>query len=200
MIDRIEKQIGEKFADNIHYKKSYCVNDFIADYHSYKGNAYGLANTLSETAILKPRMKSKKLSRIELDVVVGEIVSKSNNLKLVKLKEKYSNEIEILNREIDLFKEKFDLLNEEFLSKKVELDKLCEGKDIRLSIYRLDDLLNYKGKENCYNNKKESYYIKENYNFNERGEVYNKLVLMGINSEFNIEELINSFVNDLVNS
>jgi hypothetical protein len=145
-------------------------------------------------------MKSKKLSRIELDVVVGEIVSKSNNLKLVKLKEKYSNEIEILNREIDLFKEKFDLLNKEFLSKKEELDKLCEGKDIRLSIYKLDDLLNYKGKENCWNNKKESYYLKENYNYNERGEVYNKLVLMGINSEINIEELINSYVNELVNS
>jgi hypothetical protein len=54
-------------------------------------------------------MKSKKLSRIELDVVVNEILSKSKDLKLVKLKEKYSNEIEILNREIDLFKEKFDL-------------------------------------------------------------------------------------------
>jgi hypothetical protein len=144
-------------------------------------------------------MKSKKLSRIELDVVVNEILSKSNDLKLVKLKEKYNNEIEILNREIDLFKEKYDLLNEEFKSKKVELDELCEGKGIKLSIYKLDDLVNYKEKENCYNRKEESYYLKEKYNFNERGEVYNKLVLMGINSEINIEELINSFVNDLVN-
>ena len=62
-------------------------------------------------------MKSKKLSRIELDVVVNEILSKSNDLKLVKLKEKYNNEIEILNREIDLFKEKYDLLNEELIFK-----------------------------------------------------------------------------------
>jgi hypothetical protein len=142
--------------------------------------------------------KSKKLSRIELEVVVSEILSKSKDLKLVKLKEKYSNEIEILNREIDLFKKKYDLLNEEFKSKKEELNKLCEDKDIRLSIYKLDDLVNYKEKENCYNNKIESYYIKENYNYNERSEIYNKLVLMGINSEINIEELINSFVNELV--
>jgi len=76
---------------------------------------------------------------------------------------------------------------------------LCEGKDIRLSIYRLDDLLNYKEKEG-YNNKKDSYYLKENYNSKERSEIYNKLVLMGINSDINIEELINSYVNELVNS
>ena len=143
--------------------------------------------------------KSKKLSRIELDVVVNEVVSKSRDLRLVKLKEKHSKEIEILDREIGLFKSKFDLLNEEFLSKKEELDKLCEGKDIRLFIYKLDDLLNYKEKEG-YNYLKDSYYLKENYNNEERSEIYNKLVLMGINSDINIEELINSYVNELVNS
>lgn len=144
-------------------------------------------------------MKSKKLSKIELDVVVNEVLNKSKDLKLVKLKEKYSNEIEILDKEIDLFKKKFDVLNEEFKIKKEELDKLCEGKDIRLSIYKLDDLNNYKEKES-YNNKKESYYLKESYNGKDRGDVYNKLVLLGISNDINIEELINSFVNDLVNS
>jgi hypothetical protein len=144
-------------------------------------------------------MKSKKLSKIELDVVVGEVVSKSRDLRLVKLKEKYSNEIEILDREIDYFKKKFDVLNLEFLSKKEELDKLCEGKDIRLSIYRLDDLLNYKEKEG-YNSKKDSYYLKENYNSKERSDVYNKLVLMGINNDINIEELINKFVDEIVSN
>ena len=64
MIERVEKQIGEKFAENIHYKKSYCVNDFIADYHSYKGNAYGLANTLRQTAILKPKIRNKKVKNL----------------------------------------------------------------------------------------------------------------------------------------
>ena len=144
-------------------------------------------------------MKSKKLSKIELDVVVNEVLNKSKDLKLVKLKEKYSNEIEILDKEIDLFKKKFDVLNEEFKIKKEELDKLCEGKDIRLSIYKLDDLSNYKEKEN-YNKKENSYYLKESYNGKDRGDVYNKLVLLGISNDINIEELINSFVNDLVNS
>ncbi len=64
MIERVEKQIGEKFEENIHYKKSYCVNDFIADYHSYKGNAYGLANTLRQTAILKPKIRNKKVKNL----------------------------------------------------------------------------------------------------------------------------------------
>ena len=141
--------------------------------------------------------KSKKLSRIELDVVVNEVVSKSRDLRLVKLKEKYSNEIEILDREIDLFKKKFDVLNLEFKSKKEELDKLCEGKDIRLSIYRLDDLLNYKEKEG-YNSKKDSYYLKKDYSCSRRNDVYNKLVLMGINSDINIEELINKFVDEII--
>jgi phytoene desaturase len=64
MIERVEKQIGEKFSENIHYKKSYCVNDFISDYHSYKGNAYGLANTLKQTAILKPKIRNKKVKNL----------------------------------------------------------------------------------------------------------------------------------------
>jgi phytoene desaturase len=41
------------------YSRSYAHRDFISDYNSYKGNAYGLANTLWQTANLKPRMKSK---------------------------------------------------------------------------------------------------------------------------------------------
>lgn len=61
MIDRFEKHIGEKISTHIDFKKSYCVNDFIQDYHSYKGNAYGLANTLMQTAILKPRISNKKI-------------------------------------------------------------------------------------------------------------------------------------------
>ena len=51
----------KKISDNIIFKKSFCVNDFIDDYNSYKGNAYGLANTLFQTSIFKPKMKSKKI-------------------------------------------------------------------------------------------------------------------------------------------
>ena len=39
-------------------------NDFITDYNAFKGNAYGLANTLSETANLKPSIVSRKLKNL----------------------------------------------------------------------------------------------------------------------------------------
>lgn len=64
MIERLEKQTGEKIIDFIDYKKSYCVNDFITDYNSYKGNAYGLANTLNQTAILKPKIFNRKVKNL----------------------------------------------------------------------------------------------------------------------------------------
>ncbi|HCL83229.1 MAG TPA: phytoene desaturase, partial [Chitinophagaceae bacterium] len=46
------------------FKKSYSVSDFVDDYHSYKGNAYGLANTLFQTSILKPSIKNKKIKNL----------------------------------------------------------------------------------------------------------------------------------------
>ncbi|MEO6837504.1 MAG: phytoene desaturase family protein [Ginsengibacter sp.] len=64
MIERLQKHIGEEIESFIDYKKSYCVNDFIADYNSYKGNAYGLANTLMQTAILKPKIRNKKIKNL----------------------------------------------------------------------------------------------------------------------------------------
>lgn len=64
IIDRLEHIIGETIKDNIDYKKSYCLNDFKSDYNSYKGNAYGLANTLMQTAFLKPKLKNKKISNL----------------------------------------------------------------------------------------------------------------------------------------
>jgi phytoene desaturase len=64
MMQRLEKQTGEKIMDFIDYKRSYCVNDFVSDYNSYKGNAYGLANTLGQTAIFKPKIRNKKISNL----------------------------------------------------------------------------------------------------------------------------------------
>ncbi len=61
LLKRLENYVGEKIEDHIVYKKSYCVKDFENDYNAYKGNAYGLANTLSQTANLKPSLKNKKL-------------------------------------------------------------------------------------------------------------------------------------------
>lgn len=64
MIRRLEKHLGEDINAHIDYKKSYCVQDFILDYNAYKGNAYGLANTLCQTGILKPKIRNKKISNL----------------------------------------------------------------------------------------------------------------------------------------
>lgn len=64
IIKRLEHVAGVQIAEHIEYKKSYCVNDFVADYSAYKGNAYGLANTLRQTAILRPSIKNKKLNNL----------------------------------------------------------------------------------------------------------------------------------------
>ncbi|MEZ4922599.1 MAG: phytoene desaturase family protein [Crocinitomicaceae bacterium] len=59
VIARIKKHTGVDIADKIIYKRDYCISDFKSDYNAYKGNAYGLANTLRQTANLKPKIKSK---------------------------------------------------------------------------------------------------------------------------------------------
>ena len=64
IIDRLEKLTNQKLKKNIIFKESFCVNDFINDYNSYGGNAYGLANTLFQTAFLRPKIKSKKLKNL----------------------------------------------------------------------------------------------------------------------------------------
>ena len=64
IISRLEKLTNQNVKDHIVYKKSYAIRDFKKDYHSFKGNAYGLANTLFQTAILKPSLKNKKLKNL----------------------------------------------------------------------------------------------------------------------------------------
>jgi phytoene desaturase len=80
---------GNDIKDNIVYKRSFCVSDFKQDYNAFKGNAYGLANTLRQTAILKPRIKHKKIQNLYYtgqltvpgpgvppSIISGEVVSK----------------------------------------------------------------------------------------------------------------------------
>jgi phytoene desaturase len=65
MLTRIEKHTGTSHLESrIIYKKSYCVNNFKEDYNAYGGNAYGLANTLKQTAIFKPAIRNKKLKNL----------------------------------------------------------------------------------------------------------------------------------------
>ncbi len=64
VMDRMEKLTGQSIREHVIYKRSYAHQDFKADYHAFKGNAYGLANTLWQTAILKPSLKSKKVKNL----------------------------------------------------------------------------------------------------------------------------------------
>ena len=61
IMDRLEKLMGQELKTYVEFSESFCVNDFIETYNSYKGNAYGLANTLLQTAFLRPKLKSKKV-------------------------------------------------------------------------------------------------------------------------------------------
>ncbi|MEQ8625364.1 MAG: phytoene desaturase family protein [Vicingaceae bacterium] len=64
VMHRLEKLSGQKIREHVIYKRSYAHKDFTSDYHAFKGNAYGLANTLKQTAILKPSIRNKKLSNL----------------------------------------------------------------------------------------------------------------------------------------
>ncbi len=64
IITRFEKITKQDIQNNIIFKKSFCVNDFVSRYNSYKGNAYGMANTLLQTAFLRPNLKSKKVENL----------------------------------------------------------------------------------------------------------------------------------------
>lgn len=64
LMHRLEHITGQPVRNSVVVKRSYALDDFTADYHSFKGNAYGLANTLKQTAFLKPRMRSKNVENL----------------------------------------------------------------------------------------------------------------------------------------
>ena len=64
IIERLEKLTKQSVRENVIFKQSYSVNDFKEDYNAFKGNAYGLANTLMQTAFLRPKLKSKKVKNL----------------------------------------------------------------------------------------------------------------------------------------
>lgn len=64
IMERLERITGQEVRSKVVFKRSYAHSDFKSDYHAYKGNAYGLANTLTQTAILKPSLKSKKVKNL----------------------------------------------------------------------------------------------------------------------------------------
>ncbi|MEP3836368.1 MAG: phytoene desaturase family protein [Algibacter sp.] len=64
IIKRFEELTSQNVQNDVIFKESFCINDFIKDYNSYKGNAYGMANTLLQTAFLRPKLKSKKVDSL----------------------------------------------------------------------------------------------------------------------------------------
>jgi len=89
ILERLEKRSNQSIKEHIVLKRSYAMKDFESDYHSFKGNAYGLANTLLQTAFLKPKIKSSKVKNlfytgqltvpgpgVPPSIISGEIVSK----------------------------------------------------------------------------------------------------------------------------
>lgn len=64
IISRFEILTNQKISKNVIFAESFCVNDFVNDYNSYKGNAYGLANILTQTAFLRPKIISKKVENL----------------------------------------------------------------------------------------------------------------------------------------
>jgi phytoene desaturase len=99
IIKRMEKHTGQSILDSVIYKKTFSVSDFASEYNSFRGNAYGLANTLMQTAIFKPSCKSKKVKNLfytgQLTVpgpgvppclISGEVVAK----EVVKDYDRYS--------------------------------------------------------------------------------------------------------------
>lgn len=92
IIERFEQKIDEDIKKNIIYKKSFGPDDFVNDYNAFKGNAYGLANTLLQTAVLKPSCRSKKVRNlfytgqftvpgpgVPPSLISGEVVAKEIN-------------------------------------------------------------------------------------------------------------------------
>jgi phytoene desaturase len=89
VVHRLEKHTNQSISDAIIFKKTFSVSDFEKEYNSYKGNAYGLANVLSQTAILRPSCQSKKVKNlfytgqftvpgpgVPPSLISGEVVSK----------------------------------------------------------------------------------------------------------------------------
>jgi len=64
IVKRMEQRIGQNIMDHIVFKKTYAHSDFVYEYNAFKGNAYGLANTLMQTAILKPACRSNKVKNL----------------------------------------------------------------------------------------------------------------------------------------
>lgn len=64
VMQRMARITGQRIGEAVVYRRAYAHSDFVNDYHAFKGNAYGLANTLRQTAFLKPKLKNRHVSNL----------------------------------------------------------------------------------------------------------------------------------------
>ena len=64
VMDKLEAYCGISIRDKVEVKHFYSLSNFEKDYHAFKGNAYGLANTLFQTAFLRPSIRNKKIKNL----------------------------------------------------------------------------------------------------------------------------------------
>jgi hypothetical protein len=137
---------------------------------------------------------NKKLSRVELDVVVNEILKKSKEVKVKKIEEKYSKEIKLIDKELDLIRKNYLKLKEDFEIKKEELSKLLDKNEIVILVRWINDIEEYKREDSW----KKKYYGIDLNDINVYDKIRNELILEGIDENINIKEVINNYVNKLV--
>ena len=137
---------------------------------------------------------NKKLSRVELDVVVNEILKKSKEVKVKKIEEKYSKEIKLIDKELDLIRKNYLKLKEDFEIKKEKLSKLLNKNEIVILVRYINDIEEYKREDSW----KKKYYGVDLNDINVYDKIRNELILEGIDENINIKEVINNYVNKLV--
>jgi phytoene desaturase len=64
VIKHFEGLIGDNITESIKVKKIFAHRDFIEQYNAYQGSAFGLAHTLLQTAVFRPKNKSKKVANL----------------------------------------------------------------------------------------------------------------------------------------
>lgn len=97
LLERLKLKTGNDIKDHIVYKRSFSISNFKEDYNAFKGNAYGLANTLRQTALFKPQITNKKLKNffytgqltvpgpgVPPSIISGEVVANYIQKTMVK--------------------------------------------------------------------------------------------------------------------
>ena len=62
--ERIRDRTGRDLRENLVFSRDMSLDDFERDYHAYKGNAFGLGQTLFQTAWFRTANRSKKIQNL----------------------------------------------------------------------------------------------------------------------------------------